>query len=69
MSSVQLEDTQAVQSAIMRLWKGYLTKPKTVKPVHKLGDEFVSISKELWATVVKGINPGFRETPLLPDFK
>jgi len=69
-SDLQLseENAESVTGSINQLWNRYLIKPKTVKPVYKLGDEFASISKELWSILVKGANPGFCETPVLPPF-
>jgi len=64
-----LELSEEDRALIHQLRDGYLTKPGTVSPIHKLGDAFASLSKRTWAQLVHGASPAFREVPPIPPME
>ena len=65
----RVELSKEDRELIHQLWSGYLTKPGTVSPIYKLGDTFNSLSKRVWAQLVRGTNPTFREVPPIPPIE
>ncbi len=49
---------------VEQIWEGYLTKPGTIAPIRK--EAIVNLSKKIWAIVVNGSSPVFRDMPSPP---
>jgi len=62
----RVELSEKDRELVHQLWEGYLTKRGTVSPIYKLGHDFTDLSKRVWAQLVKGANPAFREVPPIP---